>query len=401
VQETTAAVLMIAYTNYRTDPRVMREARAASSAGFDVDFLALRREDDPARERIDGVNVLHLSQQRYRGGRGWRYIAAYLEFFVRCLVVTSLRQFKRRYRVVHVNNMPDFFVFCALVPKLLGARIVLDIHDPMPDTYAAKFRTDDRTLYRLLLWQERASAWFADRVITVNEPLREQVLVKQHGIDASKISVVANFADEEIFRLRHVSAQPGRLRLVFHGTILERYGLRGALLGIASMKHKYAVHFKIIGEGDFSESLKTLIGSLGLQDIVDFDNQMHPLVRIPSLLADRDVGVVPMDVSSITDYALPLKLCEYTALGMPCVTVHNKAIDHYFGDDTCMHFDLQQPATLSRVLDELVEQPQLLEDYRRRVVALRDRLAWDNEKRKYVQLLRELAGITDLRMETP
>ena len=44
------SVLMIAYTNYRTDPRVIREVEAAVSGGFDVDFIALRREDDPPQE---------------------------------------------------------------------------------------------------------------------------------------------------------------------------------------------------------------------------------------------------------------------------------------------------------------------------------------------------------------
>ena len=29
--------------------------------------------------------------------------------------------------------MPDFLVFSALIPKLLGAKVVLDLHDPMPE----------------------------------------------------------------------------------------------------------------------------------------------------------------------------------------------------------------------------------------------------------------------------
>lgn len=29
--------------------------------------------------------------------------------------------------------MPDLLVLAAIVPKLLGARIILDLHDPMPE----------------------------------------------------------------------------------------------------------------------------------------------------------------------------------------------------------------------------------------------------------------------------
>ena len=49
------SVLMIAYTNYQTDPRVIREAEAALSGGFDVDFIALRRDGDPPQELIRGI----------------------------------------------------------------------------------------------------------------------------------------------------------------------------------------------------------------------------------------------------------------------------------------------------------------------------------------------------------
>src|SRR5215510_12120946 len=90
------SVLMIAYTNYRTDPRVIRAAEAAADAGFDVDLLALRRSDDPAEETIRGVRILHLNQTRYRGGGSVRYILAYLEFFLRCFCkIISLLTAKR------------------------------------------------------------------------------------------------------------------------------------------------------------------------------------------------------------------------------------------------------------------------------------------------------------------
>ena len=115
-------VLMIAYTNYQTDPRVIREAEAAVSGGFDVDFIALRRDGEPPRELIRGVRLIHLNQTRYRGAGVLWYVLSYLQFFLRCLFMTTWLQAKKRYRVVHVNNMPDFFVFCALLPKLMGAK---------------------------------------------------------------------------------------------------------------------------------------------------------------------------------------------------------------------------------------------------------------------------------------
>ena len=382
------SVLMIAYTNYRTDPRVIRAAEAAARAGFDVDFIALRRADDHAEETINGVRVIHLNQTRYRGGGVFWYMLSYLQFFVRCFFKTTWLQLRRRYAAVHVNNIPDFFVFSALVPKLMGARVLLDIHDPMPNTFASKFNSGENGFFfKLLLWQEQLSASFADQVLTVHDPVKQYVLVEQHRLPADSIEVIANFPDDELFSLRKPLQSDGRLRLVFHGSILERYGLRNAMLALAGMRHQDRVTVRIIGEGDFSEQLKDLIHTLKLSAIVQFDNRMYPLDQIPALLADCNLGLVPLEISSITNYALPLKLLEYLSLGMPSVTVRNAAIGYYFGKDDCLFYDPKDPESLSAILDRLATSQELLAHYQQRALALRSNFLWSNEKQKYVAIL--------------
>lgn len=385
------SVLMIAYTNYRTDPRVMREAEAAVSGGFEVDFIALRRDSDPLQECINGVRVMRLNQRRYRGGGVLWYMLSYLEFFLRCLCKTTWLQLRKRYRVVHVNNMPDFFVFCALLPKLMGAKILLDIHDPMPNTFASKFKSGEKSwLFRLLLCQERLSAFFADRVLTVHDPVKDYVLVKQHRLAPESIEVIANFADDALFPVREPVPLNGKLRLVFHGSILERYGMRNAMLALSKMRHKDRIMVKIIGEGDFSEQLKDMITSLHLDNVVQFDNRLYPLHEIPALLADCHLGLVPLEISSITNYALSLKLLEYLSLGMPSVTVRNVALAYYFDEDDLLFYEPGDPESLCAVLDRLAVSPELFYRYQQRAVVLRERFLWSREKQKYIALLQKL-----------
>jgi len=387
------AILMIAYTNYRTDPRVMRAAVAAARAGYDVDFIALRRPGDPPEEVIDGVRVLHLNQARYRGGGALRYMLSYLEFFLRSLVKAARLHLRKRYVAVHVNNMPDFLVFCALAPKLMGAKVLLDIHDPMPNTFASKFKSGESGLFfRALLWQEKLSAAFADQVLTVHEPVKQYVLVKQHGLAPQAIEVVANFPDDELFALQEPQQPDGRLRLAYHGTILERNGLRNAMQALARMRHRDRVAVRIIGEGDFSEPLRALIQSLDLASVVEFDNRMYPLSEMPARLSDCNLGLVPLQISSITKYVLPLKLLEYLALGMPSITVRNTAIGYYFGEEDCLYYDPEDPESLRLLLDRLAESPDLLAHYQQRARALRDKFLWSREKQKYLALLDKLAS---------
>jgi glycosyltransferase involved in cell wall biosynthesis len=211
--------------------------------------------------------------------------------------------------------------------------------------------------------------------------------VKQHGLDPSRIQVVANFADDVLFAPREPTPYEGRLRLVFHGTILERYGLRDAMIALSRVRHIDRITLKIIGEGDFSEDLKKLISSLSLKTIVNFDNQMYPLSQLPSILTEYNMGFVPLEISSITEFALPLKLLEYLSLGMPSVTVRNAAIAYYFGEDDFPFFEAGKPQSLASLLDALAEEPEAVIRYQRRAAALRDRFLWSREKEKYKNLL--------------
>jgi glycosyltransferase involved in cell wall biosynthesis len=386
------AILMMAYSYYESDPRVIRAAEAAVSAGFDVDFLALRRPDSPAIELVRGVQVIRVNYAKYRGGGRLAYILSYLRFFISCFLKTTALWFKRRYVAVHVNNMPDFLVFTTLLPKLFGAIVLLDIHDPMPNTFASKFKQGNSgILFRLLLWQELLSAAYCDRVLTVHEPVKSGILV-EHGLPPDSIEVIANFADDNVFQLRRSFSVKGKVRLVFHGTIVERSGLRILMTALARVRHKDAISVRIIGEGDFSQGLKDLIHQYQIEDVVDFDNHSYPVHSIPALIENCNVGLVPLEISSATNYALPLKLLEYVSLGLPVVAVRNEAITHYFKENDCIFFDGNDADSLSATLDRIAEHPEILTCYRERSVALRPRFLWSTEKVKYIDLLRQLTG---------
>ena len=68
---------------------------------------------------------------------------------------------RRRFDVVHLHNPPDFLIVAALVPKLLGARVIFDVHDLSPEMFAMRFgdragaRLADRVLRRVELGQLR------------------------------------------------------------------------------------------------------------------------------------------------------------------------------------------------------------------------------------------------------
>ena len=158
-----AAILMIAYSYYESDPQGYPSGRSRRfRGGFDVDFSRLADgRSSPPVEMVRGVRVLRVNYGKYRGRGRLTYILSYLPFFLSFFLKTTALWFKRHYVAIHVNNMPDFLVFSTVIPKLFGTKILLDIHDPMPNfTFASKFKQGNSgILYRkLLLWPGTAQA---------------------------------------------------------------------------------------------------------------------------------------------------------------------------------------------------------------------------------------------------
>ena len=125
--------------------RVQREAKALIAGGFEVDIVCLRRPDESPRGAEDGAQIYRLPVQRYKQFGAMVQLLEYLVFF--CLASWQLLRLhlKQRYASIQVHNLPDFLVFAALIPKLLGARVILDLHDLMPEFYAARFGSDLNT----------------------------------------------------------------------------------------------------------------------------------------------------------------------------------------------------------------------------------------------------------------
>ena len=73
-----ARVLIIAYTTFGHDGRVKRHAEALAARGDSVDVISLRSGHEGPQ---NGVNVIGVPIERYRGDSRVRYVASYLRFF--------------------------------------------------------------------------------------------------------------------------------------------------------------------------------------------------------------------------------------------------------------------------------------------------------------------------------
>src|SRR5690606_7830492 len=184
----------------------------------------------------------------------------------------------------------------------------------------------------------------------------------------------------------------GKVRMIYHGTIAERWGLQKIILALSKIKQKEKFQFRIIGEGDFSDEITNLIKENNLESVVCFDNNFYPFSEIGSYLKDYHLGVASLELTPHTDTALSTKMIEYIATGIPVLTIKNKAVSHYFGQSGCFFYDPDNIDTIVDVFNRLAEDSSLLLSKRNEVLDLRENFVWLNEKKKYLKLLNELAA---------
>src|SRR5215475_3301964 len=132
-------ICMLSHNNYETDNRVRRYAEALAKRGDHVDVIALSGGQVPlGMETINGVNVFRVQHRNRDERHKWTHAWRTMRFLLVSSTVLTRLHFRVRYDVIHVHNLPDFLVFAAWYPKLTGTKLILDIHDLMPELFASK-----------------------------------------------------------------------------------------------------------------------------------------------------------------------------------------------------------------------------------------------------------------------
>lgn len=387
------SVFMVVYTTYATDPRVRREAETlASLPGYDVTVAVPKAGELPAAVELNGVKVVELNASRYWGHSVSAYLMSYLKFLFAAFLHCSRRSLRGEIDVVHVHNMPNFLVFAALLPRLLGRKVILDIHDSVPETYIEKFKQESRLVFRLLCLEEALCCRMAHRIICVNHPQRD-VLVSR-GIPAHKISISLNVPDDRWFHCVSPGCPErradGAFNLVYHGTLARRLGVDLTIQALAQLADRIpGLRFHVVGAGENRDELVSLAERLGVSSKVIFHG-LVPIEGLASFLKDMHLGVISNRRNIATELMLPVKMLEYVSLDIPVLAPPLKTIRHYFSDDMLGYFEPENVDSLSSAI---------LESYRDEGTRLRraerartflDRYGWPRHKADFIGLYSSL-----------
>jgi len=369
------------------DIRIRKQSYVLVKNNYSISVICLRNKGEKKYEVIDGIEVHRLNLSKKRTTR-FRYIFEYILFFFQAFFKLNILDLKRRYHIIQVNNLPDFLVLCTFIQKLKGSKILLDMHEIMPEFFISKYKQTDKSFtIKILKIIEKLSLRFSDEIITINDPIRN--ILKKRSVQNKEITIVMNTVDETVFP-KMILANNGYFNLVYHGTLSEIYGLDLAINALIEFsKNDYNFRFYIYGEGPQKKYLSSLIDNNNLQNSillmgqVAFEEMMFHLKKMT-------IGILPIRKDIFLDLSFSNKLAEYIYLKIPVIISNLNATKYYFSDDEITYFNAGDIKDLYKKIYYAYKNPEVMRKKAEKAFRKYQSIKWSVMSDRYLNLMNSL-----------
>lgn len=383
---------LIAHRFYESNSHMRQFAKAFSSPGDKVDVIAVRRGNLPKHEVIDGINLFRIQTRRFVESGTFSQLVQIAIFLLRAAAVVGWKHVRSPYDVIHVQSIPDFLVFSALVPKMMGCPVILDLRDLVPELYASRcMKGEHSRRVRILKAVERLSARFADHVIVANPLWFEKVV--QRSADASKCSMFWYYPDTELFYPRVRARKDNRFKLLYPGCLHYHQGVDVAIRAFSRiLRYIPEAELHIMGTGPAKSDLEQLTRELHLEGKILFGEAV-PLNSVPDYMAQCDLGLVTKKASDIFgNEAASTKIAEFMAVGVPVVASRTKIDSELYDDSLLFFFQSEDEGALADAVIALHRDPVLRERFAsngRRYVESNN---WASRVPQYIELVKDIVN---------
>lgn len=280
------------------DERIFyKEARTLAQAGFPVTIVAPSETSGV----VQGIRIVPVQKNRRRWGR-----------FIRTNRAAYRLALRQKARIYHFHD-PEFLPWAVLL-KIKGFRVIYDVHEDVAQQLLSKpwLSYPFRPLISLFFdFFEKAISRKFDFIITATPGI-------ERNFKSHRVSSIRNYPwISDAPRTAHRRFSRQRCRLVYVGGLEEVRGIEEIVRSLKYMDPKFEVTLTLAGrfsEKDFFERLR----SLEEWEKVDFQGWI-PQSQIFDLLAERDIGLVCLHPLPRFLTALPVKMFEYMAVGMPVI----------------------------------------------------------------------------------
>jgi glycosyltransferase involved in cell wall biosynthesis len=322
IESKTAVLIIVENLPVPLDRRVWQECTALRDAGYEVVVICPQMKGYIlAEELIEGIQIYrHKIVLEAKGVVG--FFAEYISALWGETVLAWKAYRLHRFKVIHMCNPPDLMFAVAWPFKLLGVRVIFDVHDLWPEMFEAKFKKQN-VMYRAVLAAQRLNYACADVVLATNETNREAAIINGRK-DPSQIFLVRTAPKiPDTTAPAMPELKKGRRFLVgYVGVMGSADGVHILIEAAAAIVHEYGrkdIQFLLLGDGPEYPDLVIERDRLKLTEFVDMPGWACNDFLFPALKT-IDLGVT-CDVPNAYNHSCTMnKVLEYMAFAKPQVS---------------------------------------------------------------------------------
>jgi len=347
-----------------------------------------------SKERVDGIEVIRVT---IPFGSSWRIPLRIFGFlwFIPFGFLAALRV--RSPDIVVASSTPlSIGLPGYALSRLRGIPFVFELRDLWPDAAIAF----NRVRSRLVLWAAYRLESFlyrkASAIIALTKGIRQEVIAK--GIPASKVSVITNAADLELFRPdgphADLSAKAGvpddAFVCIFSGSLVPTAALGLIIEAADQLRERRDIHFVFLGAGPRKDPLEAEVARRKLQSVHFLDPV--PKCQVPAFLRAANLGLILSEPASLSYLWLMNKFFDYLACGCPIVLNYDGEARQYLESTNAgMYVPPNNPGALVDVIRDLSASPQKMRQMSENARRLAERaFGWNHKVVEFRELLASL-----------
>ncbi len=347
------------------DSRAFNFFHSLKKEGFNVKLISFEWLGRENENKIDGIKIIKIR----RRPSAFFYFAFY--FF---LLKEFLFEKCDHFFAEDIFTLP----FAVMLKKIKNFSLVYDARELYPFLAGLK----DKSLNQKIIASiERKFIYSTNRVIVTGEMDAEFLseyykinnVVVQRNLPLQRKIVAKDL--RKIFNIPE-----GAFILVYQGVLLEG---RGIGLVIKALRYLKNVLFLIFGDGDRKEFFEELVVENEVKDKVIFAGSVSQ-EELPDFTAGADLGLALIEnISKSYYYALPNKLFEYIAAGVPALVSDlpqmRKIVLHYGVGEVLKELN---PKSVSEKIKSLIKDKEKMLGFKENLKSAAEELNWEAEFQK-------------------
>ncbi len=274
-------------------------------------------------------------------------------FWIFIKLVKAVKEFKPEFIYERYNLYQPAGIW---ISKLFNIPLILEVNAPL--VYERKTYSG-LSLVKFAKWIENYTWKNATHTLPVTNVLAQHL--RKAGMEEKNITVIHNGVKQQFIDkmlAKPINQNKKEIVIGFTGFIHPWHGMDNAIRAIAQHK-ELPLKLVCVGDGNILPELKALAKELGVENKIEFAG-LVTRDKVLDYVEQFDIALQP----DVTDYASPLKMFEYMAVGSVIIAPDCANIREILSDETALFFKKGDQKSFIEQLNKAIENISNLDDLR-------------------------------------